>query len=54
MVQDVIDTLTLPVQLVDAYRAVTYIWDAFPVVVKMVMICCFGVACLFAILKILF
>lgn len=54
MIQDIIDTLALPFELMGAYKAVTYVWDALPTVVKMSMICCFAVACLFAILKMLF
>lgn len=54
MVSDIINTLFLPVDLITIYKAVTDIWDAFPSVVKIVFLCCFGVASLFAILKMLF
>lgn len=54
MIQDIIDTLSIPVELMGAYKAVTYAWDALPAVVKMSMVCCFAVACFFAILKMLF
>lgn len=54
MIQDIIDTLAIPFELVQAYTAVTCVWDALPAVVKMSMVCCFAVACFFAILKMLF
>lgn len=54
MIQDIIDTLSIPFELVEAYKAVTYVWDALPAVVKMSMVCCFAVACFFAILKMVY
>lgn len=54
MLEDIFDTLAIPFELVDVYKAVTSVWEALPGVIKITMTCCFGVACLFAILKMLF
>lgn len=54
MLEDIIDTLAIPFELVKVYSAVNSVWDALPGVIKITMTCCFGVACLFAILKMLF
>lgn len=54
MVSDIINTLMIPAYLTTVYKAVTDIWNAFPAVVKIAFLCCFGAACLFAILKMLF
>ena len=52
--QDIIDTLAIPFEIVDVYKAVTACWEILPGVIKLTMTGCFGVACMFAILKMLF
>ena len=45
---------SIPFEMMDVYTAITSIWAAFPFVLRVCLIGCFSLACLFAILKMLF
>lgn len=47
-------SFAIPFEMVTVYNAVTDIWDAFPVALRMSLIGVFGVAVFFCILKMLF
>lgn len=51
---ELFDNLAIPFEMVEVYTAVTSIWEAFPLAVRFSLIGCFAIACLFAILKMLF
>lgn len=46
--------LAIPFEIVDVFRAVTAVWSALPFVLQVALVACFSVACLLAILKMLF
>lgn len=45
---------SIPFEMMDVYTAITSIWSAFPFVIRVCLVGCFSLACLFAILKMLF
>ena len=47
-------SITIPFEMITVYNAVTDIWDAFPLALRMVLIGVFGVSVFFCIIKMLF
>lgn len=61
MIQSVIDkigllfdNLAIPFEMMEVYKSVTAIWDAFPLALKATLIGIFGVATFLCVLKMLF
>lgn len=48
------DNLAIPGEIVDVFEMMTEIWEAIPFSIRYALIGCFSVACMFAILKMLF
>ena len=48
------DNLAIPGEIVDVFEMMTEIWESIPFSVRYVLIGCFSVACIFAVLKMLF
>lgn len=48
------DNLAIPGEIVKVFETITEIWEAIPFAVRVTFIGCFSVACVFAILKMLF
>lgn len=44
-------SFTVPLELINVYNAVTDIWEAFPLLVRLAFISFFGLACLFCIFR---
>lgn len=47
-------SITIPFEMITVYNAVTDIWEAFPLALRMALIGVFGVSVFFCILKMLF
>lgn len=47
-------SVTIPFEMVTVYNAVTNVWDAFPLALRMALIGVFGVAVFFCIMRMLF
>ncbi len=48
------DNLAIPGEIMEVFQTITEIWDAVPLAVRVTLIGCFSVACVLAILKMLF
>lgn len=44
----------IPFQVVSVYRSITAVWNALPLVLQVTLIACFGIACLFAVIRMIF
>ncbi len=48
------DNLSIPSEIVKVFNGITDIWNALPFVLRTCLLFCFGIACMFAILKMIF
>lgn len=48
------DNLAIPGEILDVFEMMTVIWESIPFSVRCILIGCFTVACVFAMLKMLF
>lgn len=46
--------LAIPSEVYKVFEALSAIWETIPVAVKLCFVMCFSIACLFAVLKMLF
>lgn len=54
MLDGIIGNLSLPFEIMKVFDSIKDIFNALPLAVKFAIIACFSVACLFAVIKMLF